>query len=722
MRFVPPIVSQLAPVVPFARGASTALASATFALAVALAVATPESAFSHSLQALEALRRVDPKAATLTHEEARALADEAGIGAARAASPPAGTTLTAASHDAFAFDYVAGRTPIETGGAIRLAMRHVFHWSPPQTDNPAAPGYVTVSAPDGVATEIIPWPARDDGQDLFLEAFPWQHTIDVRIIDGVLDEGDVLTIVYGDQSEGGAGARIQPSEEADYTFRLYASAREDSPFLPLADDIAYTIEGGPAVRLRAIAPSNLEADDNGETVVPLLIRAEDAYGNHATGYQGVVAIHSKGEEKVGEVRFPPTAPDAGTRFASSVARIAVPIKSTGAPAVLIASDGALDARSNPVKIAETPPTEKTFWGDIHGHTLLSDGRGSVVDFYAYCRDAAALDFCAVTDHGYMIGDAAWKESKKATEAFNRNGEFVTLQAYEWSGLTNVGGDHNIYFRSGNPPIYRSRSYYDYRNQQTYHGDAPQINFIEDLYATLLKRFRQGRVLSIPHYGGRRANPAWHDPRVERLIEIFSDHRRSHTWAYDFLARGQRLGIIASTDGHIGRPGNSFLKNPLTRLPGKTEINTALVAVKATALTREAIFDALYARRTYATTGERILLDFAAAVPGPANGEPIRARMGEELEAAASPFGASPTLTVEAVGTGPIDRIEIYRNVKIAYTEKFGATQAGLAWTDPHALGPGETAAYWVRLVQADGEEAISSPIWATASATEQEDQ
>jgi hypothetical protein len=365
----------------------------------------------------------------------------------------------------------------------------------------------------------------------------------------------------------------------------------------------------------------------------------------------------------------------------------------------VISDNEFTARSNPVQVKSNKSASDIYWGDIHGHTLLSDGHGTLDEFYRYCRDVAALDICAATDHGFMISDAAtWKRSKKITEKFNQPGRFVTLQAYEWSGMTNVGGDHNVYFRSSDPPIFRSRSYYDYRNQQTYHGSEPQVNFIEDLNSTLLQRFKEGNVLTIPHYGGRKANPAWHNPRIERLIEIFSDHQRSHKWAYEFLKRGYRLGIIASNDSHTGRPGYGFLHNPLQKKDGVIEIGTSLMAVFSKDLSRDTIFTSLYNRRTYATTGDRILLDLRLG----------NARMGEEIT------GKEPaTIYVTVEGTAPVKTIEILRDTKVVKSVQFTSEHASLEWKDQTPLALGATAVYWVRVVQANKEEAVSSPIWLT---------
>jgi len=33
-----------------------------------------------------------------------------------------------------------------------------------------------------------------------------------------------------------------------------------------------------------------------------------------------------------------------------------------------------------------------YWGDVHGHTSISDGKGSLDDYFTYARDAAKLLF------------------------------------------------------------------------------------------------------------------------------------------------------------------------------------------------------------------------------------------------------------------------------------------------------------------------------------------
>ena len=122
---------------------------------------------------------------------------------------------------------------------------------------------------------------------------------------------------------------------------------------------------------------------------------------------------------------------------------------------------------------------------------------------------------------------------------------------------------------------------------------------------------------------------------------------------------------------------------------------ALIAVQAEQLTRESIFRALYDRRVYATSGARILLDFRVA------GQ----TMGSEIRA-----DAAPQIAIEVVGTEPIERIEIKRDCAIVHIHEPDGELARFTWSDPD-FDAGQPCFYYVRIVQTDGEEAISSPVW-----------
>jgi hypothetical protein len=324
---------------------------------------------------------------------------------------------------------------------------------------------------------------------------------------------------------------------------------------------------------------------------------------------------------------------------------------------------------------------------------MSDGRGTVEQYYDFADRVAGLDFCAVSDHAFEMTDEMWQHSKRATNAAYEPGRFVTFQAYEWSGVTPLGGDHNCYFLDDDPPIYRSTSYYSPDNLQMYHGPTPKLRHVTDLFSELRQRITEKNLLCIPHFGGRPGNPQWHDAHVQRLIEIFSEHRRSQDWASTFLAEGHRLGIIASSDDHFGNPGYGFLKPTFNW--DQQEIGMGLVAVYAAERSRESVFRALYDRHVYATSGDRIILEFQADQHPP----------GGEYQSE-----TPPSLEMRAVGTDLVTRVEFFKNGQLAHVITPNRQTVHTTWRDPE-FDAHHMNYYFVRVVQANNEEAICSPVW-----------
>ncbi len=123
--------------------------------------------------------------------------------------------------------------------------------------------------------------------------------------------------------------------------------------------------------------------------------------------------------------------------------------------------------SNPIIVKpKSSNFKKLYWGDIHGHTLYSDGSGLPSESYQFARDVALLDFAALTDHGEhfpRIGDIdmfnIFQNYIQTTNEFNEDGKFATIVALEWTPDYIVRGDDvanghlNVYFEGDDMPYF-----------------------------------------------------------------------------------------------------------------------------------------------------------------------------------------------------------------------------------------------------------------------------
>jgi hypothetical protein len=193
--------------------------------------------------------------------------------------------------------------------------------------------------------------------------------------------------------------------------------------------------------------------------------------------------------------------------------------------------------------------------------------------------------------------------------------------------------------------------------------------LPELYAAL----KNVDALAIPHHPGYPVgicgkNWDYHDERLSPFVEIYSLHGCSETpvgvqplltpgsWmgpggaegcVQAGLARGHKLGIIASSDSHGGHPG---------------VYDQGLIAAYARGLTRPSLWEAFQRRRVYAVTGDRIQLDFSV------NGCP----MGSTCRGAGKRL-----LRVSAVGWDKVERVEIIKNSQVLHTfaEPAGPSQS-----------------------------------------------
>ena len=510
---------------------------------------------------------------------------------------PAGP-FTAGSHATITLTYTAGH-PIDDTGCVKLAFRFASDFGTPQFTDPAAPNYCLVRTTAGCAIEPR-WDPKGHPR-------PWGKCLFLKVMSGYVDRGERIEIVFGERGGGSPGWQLPTFVEPTFEFKTLVDPIATYCFKELPVSPTLAIVAGPAVRALCIAPSSVAAEQ------PFVyhLKLEDAWGN--------------------PVASPAALPHPGLK--AGIHRLAASDAATGLAAV-----------SNPVEAHAQPPATGRWWGDLHGQSEETIGTNTIDDYFRFARDCGLVDVAAHQGNDFQVTDAFWQQVNDTTRAWNQAGRFVTFPGYEWSGNTPLGGDRNIYFEHEGGEIVHSCL-------DLLPGEAsahPVAASADDLFAQLRPQTAP-RAFGYAHIGGRYADLAMHDPEIELAVEVHSAWGTFEWLVADALRRGCRVGLVANSDGHKGRPGASY--------PGASRFGSlgGLTCFLAERLDRTAILDALRARHVYATTGHRPLLAVALATSAGQT-----AIMGDIVRLAP---GETVRLRIDAVGTGPIERLEVRRGLE-----------------------------------------------------------
>lgn len=346
----------------------------------------------------------------------------------------------------------------------------------------------------------------------------------------------------------------------------------------------------------------------------------------------------------------------------------------------------LPREEEPTLPPETPPPEYggkyLYFGQLHAHTDLSDGTGTVEEAFAYASEVPGLDFFAVTDHSQnfdggenasLTADAwnysdAWARGKAAAAAVTDD-SFVGIFGFEMTWEQGQG--HISTFAT---PGFLSREQAGY---EQYAGG------MEAYYAALLEAETSISQFNHPGsaYGDFKGFSA-HSPELDQritLIEVGEDRN-----AYDrALSLGWHLAPTNNQNNHAGEWGD------------ETDARTVVLAAE---LTEQAIYDALANYRVYATQDRDLQIYFTG------NGY----EMGSEIPENAESLTLSAQLydpTDEALG-----RVEVVTEDGLVLAETTLSHQSGTV----NFTLPASRAYYYLRITQPDGDWAVTAPVWLDA--------
>ncbi len=616
---------------------------------------------------------------------------------------------------------------IEIGGEIRFTLPYLF--GNPQIRDPQEVGYVSVHCDiPHRSLEVIeeePWYSETQFMHSVMElsrqaekdvnkrtTSPVGRNFRIKILENPLVSGNLVTLIYGDIFHGGPDGKILPSREKEWV-NIFVTVDSDGKRKALHTGF-YRIETIPRLRinsspvklLRADIPSITTSKDplslrilvyDGLTLqqnYPLnkILSYPSKYGKLADGYRG--KIECQWGEQFSELKLtekkpihclsiPPISPEQKFGVVSLVDRRSV-----------------LIAKSNPCIFKKDlcPPyhTYSLYWGDLHimNGAFWTTQAWQPEDYYKYAVDtgldlAAVTDICRETplfDVDTKLTNDEWEHLKECSRNFYQPGEFVTFPAYEYNERSK-GGDRNVYFLNED-------------EAELYCWDNLKYSTPKKLWEVLKNK----KAMTIPHHPAcTHIGQNWdhHSGEVQRLVEIYSEWGNSegqgcsralrvptdyvNRSVQSALARGYRLGFIVSSDTHSGDVGEA-----------------AKVAVWAKALTREAIWEALWSRRCYGTTGPKIIIQFCL------NGQ----AMGAELTMQKTKKRRHLQVTI--IGTDIIKTVTILRNNRVLYTYQGSSQWEEFEYVDkenPRNLSLYPLLFYYLRVTQVDGEMAWASPIW-----------
>ena len=331
--------------------------------------------------------------------------------------------------------------------------------------------------------------------------------------------------------------------------------------------------------------------------------------------------------------------------------------------------------------------------DVRGHSAVD---GSIEDTYRYAIDAAKMDFVGPSDHNEILGgrwpdslrDYQWWYTQKLVDVYTHAPKFWGIYTYEHS-MARPGGHRNVlYLKRGGPlrPIDREKGLEAPDN-------SPPVmwKWMEDNALT-----QDGqKVVVVPHTfaAGPLADWNWEPSPFDCLLEIYQGSRGSYErfqapegekrggtqvdepghFAQDALNKGHRYGFVSYSDH------------------GSTHNSWAAIWVEEP--TRNALFDAMLARRTFASSDE-------IYVKATADGHMV----GEEFSATTAD---PPEIQVEIEAQDEILRVDVVKNGEYVFTQRPGGRQATLTYKDSEA-GPGESY-YYVRVFQRDPDKPEGDP-------------
>ena len=473
-------------------------------------------------------------------------------------------------------------------------------------------------------------------------------------------------------------SKYNDSNAAIYTFQFYPIAGTEEPDEP---DVT-----GLEVRATPASGASVEAGDtieltaaDGATIYYTTEGSEPT--TSSTMYTDAITL-GEGQEQV-------PAPTSGSPLV---------IK---AIAVLPASEGTEEQIGEVCTFTYQAPVTlegyQLYFGQLHAHTNISDGAGSVTEAFDHASDVDNLDFLAVTDHSNSFDSEGnsqvdlgtdltnvsdeWKQGHEAAAAVTGK-DFVGLYGFEMTWSDGFG-----HINTFNTPGFESRSNSEFGNKSG--STEGYQNYYDKLVAV------EDSLSQFNHPGttfGDFQDFAFYDPQVDQRITLIevgngegaigsSGYFPSYEYYTRALDKGWHVAPTNNQDNHKGNWGDS---------------NTARSVVLASGLTEEGIYDAIRNYRVYATEDNDLSILYAL------NGNAMGSILSKQENG----------VTLTAQISDPTDTADMKVEVIVNGGLVIGTqTLSGGSGTVTFRFDSNDYSYYYLRITQADQNIAVTAPVW-----------
>ena len=324
---------------------------------------------------------------------------------------------------------------------------------------------------------------------------------------------------------------------------------------------------------------------------------------------------------------------------------------------------------------QQPAPFHAYHGSLHNHTSYSDGTLTPGDAFT-AGQSRGLDFMAVTDHSHAITDAEWEDTLSQANSHTANGSFVALRGAEYT--QNVEGHTNVYGTARYPA--RSCT----SGAATYCDASPTLS---GYYGWMAAHPESVGQFNHPSRIGFNDWTYWPDadPAMQ-VVEVGNGNYSGYAWSEEEYLRALDSGWhVAPTNNGDTHSDKWGIDNP-----GRT-------GIWAAELTPMGVMEALRAMRTFATEDGNLEIYLAAGGAG----------MGETIS---TTCGLAVEVYVDDPDAENLASLQLLSNGGQVVTSTVPAATNPYTWTVSLPASP-VGRYFFARAQQADGNRAVTAPIW-----------